>query len=126
MISSQSIGRPKDGVLENAPPGSVHDPEVELGDGVTLICGQLRYHFTASASFSSTPSPLAYATPGAPPGLVALLFLSTCRNYKVSDERSHRIAIQAELIEDMLSQMICVEHCVKHRRFCAVGVPHLR
>ena len=40
MISSQSIGRPKDGVLENAPPGSAHDPEVELGDGVTLICGQ--------------------------------------------------------------------------------------
>ena len=33
------------------------------------------------------------ATPGAPPGLVALLFLSTCRNYEVSDERIHRIAI---------------------------------
>ena len=47
---------------------------------------------------------------GTPPGLVALLFLSTCRNYKVSDERSHRIAIQAELIEDTLSQIICVKH----------------
>ena len=57
------------------------------------------------------------ATPGAPPILVSLLFLSTCRNYEVSDERTHRIAIQAELLEDILSQMTCI----KHRRFYDVA-----
>ena len=57
------------------------------------------------------------APPGAPPILVSLLFLSTCRNYEVSDERTHRIAIQAELLEDILSQMTCI----KHRRFYDVA-----
>ena len=42
--------------------------------------------------------------------LVFLFFLSTCRIYQVSDERIHGSAIQAELLEDTLSQMICVKH----------------
>ena len=56
------------------------------------------------------------------PILVALLFLSTCRNYKVSDERTHRIAIQAELLEDTLSQIACVNH----RRRYDVIAPRFR
>ena len=48
--------------------------------------------------------------------LVALLFLSTCRNYKVSNERIHRIAIEAKRLEDVVSQM----NCVKHRRYCDI------
>ena len=48
--------------------------------------------------------------------LVALLFLSTCRNYKVSNERVHHIAIEAKLLEDVVSQM----NCVKHRRYCDI------
>ena len=48
--------------------------------------------------------------------LVALLFLSTCRNYKVSNERIHRIAIEAKLLEDIVSQM----NRVKHRRYCDI------
>ena len=48
--------------------------------------------------------------------LVALLFLSTCRNYKVSNERSHRIAIEAKLLKDIVSQM----NRVKHRRYCDI------
>ena len=42
--------------------------------------------------------------------LVSLFLLSTCRIYEVSDERIHGSAIQAELLEDTLSQIICVKH----------------
>ena len=48
--------------------------------------------------------------------LVALLVRSTCRNYKVSNERIHRIAIEAKLLEDIVSQV----NRVKHRRYCDI------
>ena len=55
----------------------------------------------ASAQEATTAGsgPATRATPGAPLGLLALLCLRLCRNYKVSDERTHRIAIQAERLE---------------------------
>ena len=76
--------------------------------GYHCVCGRRRKATTAGSG------PATRATPGEPLGLLALLCLRPCRNYKVSDERTHRIAIQAERLEDILSQMTCV----KHRRYC--------